>query len=256
MLTGIDHLVLAVPDLDAATTGYEQIGFTVVRGGRHPAATHNALIGFADGSYLELLAFYEPSPNHRWWGPRQQGDGLIDFCLATDDLPADIAAFRRAGVEMKDPEPGSRLRPDGYRVSWVLSLAGARHRGVAPFLIQDVTPREERVPRQTTHPNQVTGIGALIVAVEDIATVRQWYERTLGTSGQGVRRDDLDAAGVRFTVGPHRLEFVAPRTGRGPVADWLSARGPSPYAATLRTTSGKPGQLDERKTFGAHLLLV
>ena len=102
MLTGIDHLVVAVPDLDAAMANYRALGFTVVRGGRHPVATHNALIAFADGAYIELIGFYEADPTHRWWEPLQRGGGLVDFCMGTDALPDDAAAFRRAGMRMAD----------------------------------------------------------------------------------------------------------------------------------------------------------
>ena len=114
MVTGIDHLVIVVPNLDAAIRGYRELGFTVVEGGRHPVGTHNALIAFADGAYLELLAFDRESPQHRWWRPLQKGGGLVDFCLATDDLLADTRAFRAAGVDIADPTAQSRVRPDGY----------------------------------------------------------------------------------------------------------------------------------------------
>ena len=251
MLLGIDHLVVAVPDLDTAIRNYTGLGFTVVPGGRHPVGTHNALISFADGSYVELIAFYEPSPGHRWWAPLQKGGGLVDFCMQTDDLRGDTAAFRQAGVAIDDPKPLSRARPDGYKLSWVLSIPRDAHRGVAPFLIQDETPREERVPRQMTHRNQVRGIGAVTVAVTDVAPVRHWYARVLGAAGQDVSRGDLAAAGARFTIGPHMLDFVAPRGAGSPLTGWLKARGPSPYAATLLTAAGKPGPLDQAKTLGA-----
>ena len=251
MLLGIDHLVVAVPDLDTAIRNYTGLGFTVVPGGRHPVGTHNALISFADGSYVELIAFYEPSPGHRWWAPLQKGGGLVDFCMQTDDLRGDTAAFRQAGVAIDDPKPLSRARPDGYKLSWVLSIPRDAHRGVAPFLIQDETPREERVPRQMTHRNQVRGIGAVTVAVTDVAPVRHWYARVLGAAGQDVSRGDLAAAGARFTIGPHVLDFVAPRGAGSPLTGWLKARGPSPYAATLLTAAAKPGPLDQAKTLGA-----
>jgi len=256
MLTGIDHLVVVVPELETAITSYAQLGFTVVRGGKHPVGTHNALIAFADGAYIELIAFYEPNPEHRWWAPLQKGSGLVDFCLQTDNLLADTAAFRWAGVDIDDPKPLTRVRPDGYKLSWLLSIPRGRHRGVAPpFLIQDET-REERVPAETKHRNQVTGIGTVTVAVDDIATVRHWYASVLGEEGQEVQHDDLDAAGVRFRIGPYGFEFVAPKGPRGSLADWLRARGPSPYAATLVSTSGKIGPLDESKTLGARFFLV
>lgn len=256
MLTGLDHLVIAVPDLAAAIRSYAELGFAVVPGGRHPVGTHNALIALADGAYLELIAFYEPSPAHRWWGPLQVGGGLVDFCLRTDSLATDTAAFRQAGVEIDDPRPLSRVRPDGYTLHWVLSIPRSGHRGVAPFLIQDQTPREERVPPETRHPNRVTGVHTLTVAVRDVAAARHWYTSVTRHAGEEIRRDDLEAAGVRFTIGAHRLDVVAPQGTASPLRDWLARREPSPWAATLTTSGGPPGPLDPGHTLGARLSLV
>jgi catechol 2,3-dioxygenase-like lactoylglutathione lyase family enzyme len=190
MLTAIDHLVIVVPELDAAISSYRGLGFTVTPGGRHPIGTHNARIGLADGSYLELIAFFEPNAQHRWYRRLQQGGGLIDFCMQTDDLDSDVAAFRDAGVQIADRRPLSRVRPDGYTVRWTLSIP-EEYAGVAPFLIADETPREERVPRAMTHANGATGIGTVTVAVEDATSVRRWYEDVPGTAVAPVERDDL-----------------------------------------------------------------
>ena len=57
MLKGIDHFVVVVPELEAAIKSYDELGFTVVRGGKHNIGTHNALIAFGVGSYVELIAF-------------------------------------------------------------------------------------------------------------------------------------------------------------------------------------------------------
>lgn len=254
MLKGIDHIVIAVPDLATATKRFESLGFTVVPGGRHPVGTHNALIAFADSSYMELIAFYEPSPEHKWWTPLQKGGGLVDFCMQTDDLRGDTAALRKAGVEIDDPAPLSRIRPDGYQLKWVLSIPRGSHRGVAPFLIQDETPREERVPRQTSHRNGVTGIGAVTVAVTETRPVQAWYTDVLGQRGEVVRRPEIAGEGVAFTIGPHRIELVAP-TGGGAIADWLRDRGASPRSAILKT-SKMAGPLDREKALGADLTLA
>src|SRR3972149_337628 len=122
MLKGIDHLVVVVPDLGAAARGYAALGFTVVPGGRHPVGTHNQLIAFADGSYIELIGFYEKSPGHKWWEALQRGGGLVDLCAQTDHLGADHTAFRAARVAVDDPAPLSPKRPDGYELRWVLSI--------------------------------------------------------------------------------------------------------------------------------------
>jgi catechol 2,3-dioxygenase-like lactoylglutathione lyase family enzyme len=256
MLLGLDHLVIAVKDLGAAARSYERLGFTVVTGGRHPEGSHNALIAFADGSYIELLAFYEPSPSHRWWAALERGGGLIDFCLASDDLVGDAARFRRAGVNMSNPSPGARRRPDGYQLRWLLAKAEGPHRGVAPFLILDETPRAERVPSRTRHANGVTGAGAVLVAVERLDEAGAWYREALGQPGERMASAGLDAEGLRFTVGPHAIELLAPRRPSGVIAAWLSRRGPSPYAVTLRAATGRKGPLDAALTQGARLTVV
>src|SRR5262249_52560058 len=159
MLTGIDHLVVAVPNLDAAIDSYQDLGFHVVRGGRAQVGRDTALVPFADGAYLELIAFYEPSPAHRWWVPLQRGGGLVDYCLGSDALLEDVDRFRRAGVELVEPFPMVRTRPDGYEVRWRLSTAHEGQRGVVPFIIEDETPRAERVPAYTQHPHRLTRPG-------------------------------------------------------------------------------------------------
>lgn len=238
MLNGIDHLVILVADLDSAIESYRKQGFTVVSGGRHPTKTHNALIGLADGTYLELLAFYEANPSSKWWPKLAQGGGLIAACLQTDDLQQEIAALRAAGVVMSEPKPLSRVRPDGYHLSWVVSLHEGTPPDVVPFLIEDETPRAERVPKETAHRNAVAGVGTVTVAVDDLATVRRWYSAVLKQEGQAIERKDLEAAGIRFMIGPHTFDFVAPVGSGGAIRDWLRKRGPSPHSFTLKTAAG------------------
>jgi len=254
-IRGIDHLPIMFKELELAIAAYRDLGFTVVPGGEHPVGTHNALVAFADGAYLELIAFKRPNDQHRWWSLAQAGGGFIDVCMATDDLAADIQVFRDAGVKMGDPVPGSRARPDGYKLSWVAASAPKPFMFQAPFLIQDHTPREERIGKQTSHPNGVTGIASITVATDDVAQVRGWWTPALRQRGAEVQRDDIDAAGVRFMAGPHALDFVAPRGAASPIGAWLKARGPSPYAMALKTKDGKIGPLDETKA-GARVTLV
>jgi catechol 2,3-dioxygenase-like lactoylglutathione lyase family enzyme len=255
MLHAIDHLVIAVPDLALAIARYRELGFTVVRGGRHPGVgTDNALIAFRDGAYLELLAFHEPRVDHRWWAPLQRGGGLVDFCLQSDDLLGDVKRLRQAGVDMGEIERRDRLRPDGVRVRWVCALARGAHRGAAPFLLAEDGPRDERVPCERAHANGVTGIGTVTVAVKDLPVARHWYAEALGTSGENLACPELGAVGARFAVGRQVFELLAP-AGAGPVRDWLVARGPSPYAATL-VGGHTRGPLDLTRTSGARLALA
>ncbi|HLX36325.1 MAG TPA: VOC family protein, partial [Candidatus Binataceae bacterium] len=186
MLKGIDHFVVVVPELEAAIASYGELGFTVVRGGKHNIGTHNALIAFADGSYIELIAFLAPVAGHPWYDAMNKSGGLVDFCAQSDDLAGAVAAYRRAGVSITDPNGMTRDRPDGYRLKWVLAIPNAPFNGSLPFLIKDETPRDERVPRERTHRNGVSGLANLIVAVPDAAKVAGWYRIITGSDGEAI----------------------------------------------------------------------
>ena len=84
--------------------------------------------------------------------------------------------------------------------------------------------------------------------------VRGWFEPLRGAKVAPVDRADLAASGARVTMGPHALDFVAPRGPESPLSGWLAARGPSPYGATLATSSPR-GPLPLDRTLGARLLL-
>ena len=255
MILGIDHLVIVVKDLERAADDYRQLGFAVVPGGQHPVGSHNVLISFADGSYLEIIAFYREAIDHRWWEPLQKGERLVDFCLQTDDLRGDTKKLQDAAVAINNPVPWSRQRPDGYELKWLLSLATGSHRGVAPFLIEDVTPRSERIPQQFVHANQITGIEKVIVAVGELGQIGKWYGALLGNKGEPFADATLGADGLRFQVGPHGFDFVSPRAANSPLIDWLREYGPSPYAAVLKSAKGTGPTLDVQLTHGAQLLI-
>ena len=236
MITGIDHIVIAVRELDSAMESYRRLGFSVVEGGAHPYGSHNALIGFEDGSYIELLGFYEESPAHPWWDLlHERGGGLIDFCLATDDIRADLVAFRAQGVVAGDLTEGGRRRPDGYEVKWINNKVGGEFQGLMPFIIEDLTPRAQRLPGETTQANGVTGIHCLSLAAEDAGRYAAIMGAVLGQDGQASIDEDLGASGIRFEVGSHILEYLSPRDPSSPLRAHLAANRPAPYRVSFKT---------------------
>ena len=54
MSRGLDHIVHAVRDLDAAADFYRRAGFTVGARNRHPWGTHNHVVQFP-GFFIEIL---------------------------------------------------------------------------------------------------------------------------------------------------------------------------------------------------------
>lgn len=260
MLKQIDHVVVLVSSLAEAIEAYRRHGFHVVPGGEHPGGTHNALIGFADGAYFELLAFREPErPHvHRWYRYLTSGPGIIDVCLASDDLDADVERLRQRGLPYREPDEGSRQRPDGVLVRWRGATPSDERTGALPFLIQDVTPRETRVPSgdDARHPLGVVGIAAVTVAVHDLdAAVREY--RSLLDVGELVERStdpSLRARTAAFALGPHRIVLAQPADTSGPVAERLCRRGEGPLQVSVRAPeTAEPRQLD---VLGARVLLL
>src|SRR5712675_2773497 len=59
MARGLDHIVHAVRDLDAAAATYGRLGFTIGARNKHPWGTHNRIVQLP-GFFIELLTLAEP----------------------------------------------------------------------------------------------------------------------------------------------------------------------------------------------------
>jgi len=137
----IDHLILGVPDLEAAMDDVERrFGVRPLPGGSHPGrGTRNALLGLGEGVYLELLGPdpAQPAVGERLFGVEQlQAPRLVGWCARADRLEARVARARASGYDPGDPRPGSRQRPDGSVLRWTYTAAPPpAGDGVVPFLI-------------------------------------------------------------------------------------------------------------------------
>ena len=290
MPTMIDHVVVVVRDLDHASANAGKAGFTVTPGGEHAGgATHNALIPFADGSYVELIAFRDPDERqaHKWWPRLWKGEGLVDFALLSPDLIAEAREIRERGLRIAEPVENGRLRPDGQRLDWraVTTQETVGESGL-PFLIEDVTPRSLRVPsegRATTHRNGATGIAGVTVVVADLDEAGPRFARLLGTEGTPSGGDAEEIrTGALFPVGSQWIEVIQPAAvelGQGTddmvdddtaapnenvLSRYLALYGHGPFEVILRTgdprgeppapRAGEP--LDPRLLHGARFRLA
>lgn len=257
MLTGIDHLVVLVGNLQEAVRCYEDLGFTVTPGGKHPVGTHNALIPFADGAYVELIAFAEPGRphDHRWWPLLSTGGGLVDFALASDDLAADVAALAAHGLAFAARD-ASRVRPDGQRIVWhAADPPGAA--GRLPFLIEDVTPRSLRVPEGAArqHGCGATGVARVYVAADDLDAEGAAYGVLPGLACSGrIHESGFGAAALAFTCGSAQI-VVLPWLSVAPtLPENVRRRGQGVFGAALTVPGLEPGHwLDASQTLGAML---
>jgi hypothetical protein len=124
LLSRVDHLVYAAPDLEEAVEILERLlGVRAAAGGSHSGeGTRNTLLALGPSLYLEVLApdpAQPPPPRPRWFGI----DGLRSPRLAAwaanvPDLDELAARARREGIALGPVVSGSRRRPDGSRLAW------------------------------------------------------------------------------------------------------------------------------------------
>jgi hypothetical protein len=267
----IDHVVIISADLDTAISNARKAGFTVVPGGTHgDGRTHNALIAFQDGSYIELITPTSEQAlegDHRWFPRLREGGGLVDFCLLGDHLDAETGAIRARGIDYPEPAPMGRNRPDGQRIDWKLSTPpGSVGESGWPFLIEDTTPRDLRVPHERVeirHENGAVGIAGITVLVRNLDAAVSDYEAILGTPGRAMTAPiSDDRLGVILAISQTSTQWimlVEPKSHEG--IEHLERHGQGPYRVTLRTRRGPiaPGEgetIDPALFSGARLLLA
>jgi hypothetical protein len=228
MIHALDHVVILVEQLSSAVAAYTAAGFVVAPGGEHAdGATHNALISFPDGTYLELLAFRRPAPEHRWWRHVAVGPGLIDFALLPVNTTIAVAAAADRGLMMNGPVAGGRIRPDGLSLAWETAWPPSPD---LPFLCGDVTDRSLRVPDADFwgHSNGARGIAEVIVAVTNPIASAGRYAMLLGITPQAA------PAEVRIALGESTIVLRGPDSGDQHVIDRLVRRGEGICAVTLK----------------------
>jgi hypothetical protein len=199
----IDHVVLAVSDLDASAERlWEEHGLRFAPGGRHPRWGTANMIAPLGHEYVELLGVVDEEIGSETVLGRtllelsSDGDRWFSVCLADDDVEATAA---RLGLTV---QPGSRTRPDGSEVRW--RGAGIEERGEdlwLPFFISWDVPAE-------LHPGAAPSEHR--VPVEGIA----WAE----VGGDEARlRDWLGGADapIRVVDGEDRVQAVALRLDGG-----------------------------------------
>lgn len=215
MLLGIDHLVIAVRDPDAAAEALERdTGLAPTGGGRHEVMGTFNRLAFLGDTYLELIGIFDRrliessvtfAVGNAALAVLDEGrEGLATYALATDDVAGDASGLRAGGSPIGRPVAGSRTRPDGGVVRWATAFPSL---GPAepPFLIEHEYAGAEwgdeaRATRAAfRHP--VGGrvrVTALELPVAEPAVTAAAYAKVLGLA--------FDPGG-QATVGPHDIRL-------------------------------------------------
>ena len=256
MSRGLDHIVHAVSDLDAAAAFYRRLGFTVGARNSHPWGTQNHIVQLP-GVFVELLAVAEPERlagegfaalfgrfNQAFLAGRQ---GLSYLMLESQDATADARDFNAAGIAVSGALTFERegVKPDGSKRKIGFSLAFARDAG-APLIgfatCRQHNPESFWNPSLQQHPNGARTIASAVIVAENPSDHHIFLsaftgERELHATSSGVTahtpRGDLaimDAAAFRSHFGVQPPDIAA---GARLAAIWFAVRERGALIAAL-----------------------
>ncbi len=248
----IDHITIAGVHLDAMRQALTSAtNLPAEYGGPHSNnATEMALVSFPDGSYLELIGI-QPGADpaavsaHAWARFLRNNAGPCAFALLAADLHA-------AGVKAGAPQPGGRTRADGTRISWETADVEAATRGsLFPFLIRDITPRENRVfPGGKPTTGRFGGVGKVVIGVRDLEDAIAQYRGAFDlpaprseTNAQfGAELAWFEGTPIVLAQGLGDSSWLSRRAGEfgdAPCAFVLTATGVSSVSGRTSTWFGK-----------------
>lgn len=228
-LSALDHVIVAVRDLDAATRTFGALlGRRQSWQGEHAGAgTANTLFRL-EGSYLELLAPAGPGRTGdmlRGWLDAH-GEGPLGLAFGTGNAEACRLAFAARGLEPGAVEEGlGRDLDSGAFREWLrVPLPLERTRGVLLFAIQHLSPVELLSPAGLAADPEgaVVGLDHAVVRTTDAEAARALYGEKLGLRLALDR--SFPAWGVRllfFRVGGVTVELAASLAEQAPGPDQL-----------------------------------
>lgn len=290
-ITHVDHVLIAVLDLDEAAERYEKLGFHITEGGTHPGRGTANRLAVLDNGYLELIAVRDKEAA---WPAlvrhlERFGPGLFTFAFASDDLEADVDRFRSrteaniTSLAVEEPQEGVLETPGGKRRGWrKADVTGGN--GVNPFLIRHDEAGEALRSRlygdgpPKPHPLGYGRIDRLETVFSTLAEGESYFRDGYGLQRVGEPSVCPSRQGERvfFPLPDGQLEVIAPHSADSPLHEFVSQRGyglrgvvltvPDPDAAAAEleargirfTRSPVSGsvQIDPAEASGARLILI
>lgn len=236
----IDHVTIAASKLAPLEQAFAEIGLATEYGGPHSNnVTHMALLGFVDGSYIELISTIEGAnaKAHAFWAKHIAGDGgPCAWAVQVDDVAAEAARMANLGIHVEGPAYYSRRRPDHAVVEWNLAFLGDQGAGARlPFIIKDITPRDLRVrPSDSVADGLLTGVAKVVLGVEDLEASIQLFQGVYGWPAPQIDdHPDFGAKLAGFDDTP--VILAAPLPGHAWLSDRLARYGESPCAFLIGT---------------------
>ncbi|POF30099.1 VOC family protein [Roseibium marinum] len=245
MVRGLDHLVVAVKDLDAAFQAYTGLGFTMTPVNRHSWGTANRLIQL-DGFFIEVLAVADPALIQEAEGEAfsfgafnrdflAKGEGASMLVLESRDPGVDRADFVKAGLQVFEPfsfertanlADGSTARV-GFDLTFLRDPLGP---GIGYFTCHNRFPENFWKPSFQSHENGAQSVKAVYLLAEDPS---DHHEFLGGMTGQREMR--ATSLGLELNTPRGKISVLTPRAYRDLLGDEAAnaAKGDLPRIAAL-----------------------
>jgi len=212
MITAIDHIALAVRDLDAAVDGYRRLL------GREPnwlggdGGARHAWFQL-DNMALDIItpdgagAFGDVIRAHL----QRHGEGIWAIAFTASDVAAAVKQLARRGVRASEPGPTRSTHIDGRKRYWTTSSLNPDDAGGVQILLVD-PPRDGQ-----PWPRSPASGEAAVQALDHVVIHTHHPDRALGLYGAKLGLDlrvdrTVAAAGARmlfFTCGGAVVEIVS-----------------------------------------------
>ena len=211
-VTGIDHAVVVVRDLDKAAENWKRLGFTL-----SPRGTHSAKMGsgnytiMLDPDYMELLGVLveteHNAPTRAFLA--QRGDGIERIAFTAVDSAAGAEEIRARGYEPVGPTDFERpvTMPDGslsaakFRIfQWPIAEAPG---GLRIFACQHKTRDTVWIPELMKHANGAKRLRRALVISPEPAKDASHLARMIDREAKA----EADGA-VAVPSGSGRADFV------------------------------------------------
>ncbi|MEO6059426.1 MAG: VOC family protein [Candidatus Limnocylindria bacterium] len=240
MPTGIDHVVIAVADPDAAAAELtERVGLAFTGGGRHPGLGTFNRLAFLGDAYLELIGVEDAAAAQGWSVGRaavrslERGGGFVTYALADDGIRGTVARLQANGSSIGPVVHGSRQGSDGEAVEWWTATPPELGPELPPFLIKHAAwgvewgteAMDER--RAFVHPlgTPASLIGLELEVRDPVALAASWVVEA------GMMFAWFGATLVA-TIGRHVIRLVAAGNGLEQPTAWIAASVDRPRATT------------------------
>jgi catechol-2,3-dioxygenase len=197
----LEHVVIAVRDLAVATTSYERLGFTVTPGGSHPSGgtTGNGVF-FSNGTYLELLTFYDREKAADLAKFLEQREGPRGIAVEVSSAPAIRDALQAAGIEGTEPTKGKWESSSPVTKEWLTIDPKPALPGNIFFI--------DYLKASQSHPNTATGIRSVWVMVKTLRETTRTFERLGFSVGEQIQAPRFGAVAQEVTLGKASLMLM------------------------------------------------